>query len=857
MAANHTNPEPTASTLPDMLDSTHPSSASGASSQLARPRDSELFADFLMSSASDVQRPSHQLNFVGISLFNDANSVRLHQTFPLLRPPGSLAVPGSLLVSEDVFKLAPRTLLAYNMPEGRTVTNVWPDRLVDGHAPARYTMYPLLEAGQGEAAKQAPLAAFNDWAAGREVAHAHAPPMINPLAATHFSRIPQEMFDHVAGYLSRDDLKALRLTSRLMRTRATGVLFKTVVIPFHSGMFCEELRAEMSTYTGKGKSKSTAINVFKSFGHLMQRFGVSCGVDEEQTLTKSYWGTYYWPADPNTYDETPVSAVEEVMGMKEALAEMGKLKELALSIDSGLGWLPGPDKSIQSQIIHNHISLFPGAYGLPSRSTQAQYELWDYVKSQYATSGQLWDLARSRLYRLECAGYSVLQNPITFSGVPSELQYVDRRTLMEATPLGGEPVESCSSNGLLVTALDADHTQSCSSYPILPGRLTDPQLAALMRAQWAQESLKDAFIIGVIDSETCRAVKNLNLACLPGRCLEDFDRPDFWKALPCLETLKIMVMGEIATLRYHNDKLQHRYVDMSRAVVPFKSLLLSQIAGCDSIKNLHIGWASGGEQATGMFARNTNLLPAPFLDDELPPSPYMMDNILVFPHVQHLTISNSWMTPRALEYIVAAHREYRLQKLTLDSISLQVLPCALGGRLPEATTKVCLESQGPYDVTLDWPFREWSWPQVLDAISPDAHFGLLGKTTRNSMNPGALKEIELISCGHSTINHPAWGLTALDVNIYQPIIQWNYGPSTSYFRSRRTELEPHMPPVMNDKWLATIIELMPQAEADALRAIWGATIGWQDGDSILAATLDGCQPGGTGRFSAVIRATGR
>ncbi|KAL1628424.1 hypothetical protein SLS54_001997 [Diplodia seriata] len=575
----------------------------------------------------------------------------------------------------------------------------------------------------------------------------------------------------------------------------------------------------------------------------------------EQTLTKSYWGTYYWPANPSTRDETPVSAVEEVMGMKEALAEMGKLKELALSIDSGLGWLPGPDKSIKSQIIHDHISLFPGAYGLPSRSTQAQHELWDYVKSQYATGGQLWDFARSRLYRLERAEHSVLQDPITFSGVPSELQYIDHRTLMEATPLGDEAVELCSSNGLLVTALDADHTLSCSSYPVLPGRLTDPQLAALMKVQWIQESLKDAFIIGVMDSETCRAVKSLNLACLPGRCLEDFDRPDFWEALPCLETLKIMVMGEIATLRYNNDKLQHRYVDMSRAIIPFKELL-RRIAGRDSIKNLHIGWASGGEQATGMFARNTNLLPAPFLDEELAPSPYMMDDILVFPHVQHLTISNSWMTPRALEWLVAAHREYRLQKLTLDSISLQVLPRALGGRLPEATTKVRLESQGPCDVALDWPFREWSWPQVLDAISPDVHFGLLGKTTRNSRNPAALKEIELISCGHSAINHPTWCLTELDVNIYQPILLWTYGPSTSYFRSRHIALEPHMPPVICDNWLATIIQFMPQAEADALRAIWGATIGWQDADSILAATLDGFQPGGTGRFSAVIRATG-
>ncbi|OJD34488.1 f-box domain-containing protein [Diplodia corticola] len=845
-----------------LADSAHPSpaasssSASGASSQHAS------------STESDRQLALYHLNFAGISLCSDATSLSLHHAFPLLRPPNSQAVTGTLLVSHDVFNVAPRTLLAYALPESTTVTDVWPDRLADDNAAARYSMYPLLEAVQGGNAKRAPLAAFNDWAAGRGLAHAHAPPMAGPHPGQLLTQIPQEMFDYIATYLSRDDFKALRLTSRLMCARTTGVFFKTIVVPFRSGMFGEELRAEMNTDPGNGESKSTATNVFERFGHHMQKFGVSYEVDEailpkvvQQLLTRSYWGSYYWPADPNEHEDTPASAVDEIIGMKGALSKMENLKELALSIDSGLGWLSGPDKSIRSQMIHDRVDLFPGSYGLPSRRTQAQRELWDYIKSQYAARGELRHLARSRLYRFERAECITLQDPTIYSGVPIELQYVDGRTLMEANPLDGEvhaPDDEVaklpSANGLLVTALDRDPTQSSSSYPVLPGSFTISQVGALMRVKWGQESLKDAFIMGVKESRTCRAVSSLNLASLPGRYLDDFGQPEFWKALPSLETLNVMVMGEHGEVEYDSDSiLQYHTVPMSRAVAPFKKFLRDRIATLENIKTLGIGWTSGGEHATGLCGRNNNLLPAPFLRSQPLPTTMMMDDVVVFPHVQHLTIKNSWMTARGVEYLVDAHRECRLRKLTLDSVSLQVLPLRSGGQIPEQTTKVYLEQQGSNDIALDWPFRAWSWPQVLDAVSPDANFELLGEISANTKGRGALEELELISCGHSTIDHALWTFTGLDFQMFQEVYQWKREPSNSYFQARRSELEQLMPRG-NDRWTAAIIPLIPRTEANALKAIWGATIGWQDEESTFAATLDGCRPGGTGRFSAVIRA---
>ncbi|KAK0658176.1 hypothetical protein DIS24_g4918 [Lasiodiplodia hormozganensis] len=831
------------------------SSGSGTSSQPAGSYDLDLFTEFLKN-----RPPTFQMSYMGISPH------AIQPAFPLLHPDSSQAVRRNVTVPEAVFKMTPRTLLAYTVPEDQTITNVLLERLADHKTPAKFTAYPLLECHHADSLEHASLVAFDSWADSRGIPHARAPPMLNPPATQVIGRLPQEMFDEITGYLSQDDLKSLRLTSRMMCIRATGALFKTIVIPFHSGMFGEELRAELKAHTGKGKGKSMAIDVFKTHGHLVQKFGISYEINEarlvilpklaEQMLTKSYWGTYYWPTDPSRHDDTPISAVEEVIGMKEAFAEMDNLRELALSINSGLGWLPGPDKSIRSQMVRDRIELFPGAHALPSRNTQAQRELWNFVKSQYAARDQLRELAASRLYKLECADHPAPRDPITYSGIPNELQYVDRQTLMEATVPDGEQSGLRSSNGLLMTARDANHTQSCSSYPVLPASLTQEQIAALRKTRWAQDSLVDAYIIGVIDSKTCRAVKTLNLACLPGRTIEDFNRADFWEALPCLENLKIMVMGEIGVVRQDRFRvLRYDSVEMSGATSPFKSLLMDQIAGRESIKNLHIGWASGGEQAIGLFGRNRHLLPAPFTVDAPVPSPFMMDDIVVFPHVQHLTISNCWMTANALERIAAAHQRLELRKLTLNSISLQVLPRSLGGAMPAMTSKAYVRNAPADQLALDWPFREWSWPRVLDAISPGPNFRLLGKESRGSTSPGTLKEIELVSCGHSALEHLSWNISDLDPEFFYAPVVPNREDVAAYFRSRRQALEPHMSRVF-DLWLGSIIQHIPQTESNALQIIWGATIGWQDEDARLAASLDGLRPGGTGRFSAVIRAAG-
>ncbi|OJD30208.1 f-box domain-containing protein [Diplodia corticola] len=105
-------------------------------------------------------------------------------------------------------------------------------------------------------------------------------------------------------------------------------------------------------------------------------------------------------------------------------------------------------------------------------------------------------------------------------------------------------------------------------------------------------------------------------ASLPGRYLDDFGEPEFWKALPCLATLKVMVIEGVGAVECGSASIpQYRPVPMSReGRRAVQEVPWGQIATLENIKTLEIGWTSGGEHATGLCGRNNSLfLPAPFL----------------------------------------------------------------------------------------------------------------------------------------------------------------------------------------------------------------------------------------------------
>ena len=110
-------------------------------------------------------------------------------------------------------------------------------------------------------------------------------------------RVPTELFEEIAGYLNRDDIKSMRLVCREFDRHISQVIFKTVVVPFNTEIY-GMLGQEKPDLKGKKKvaveNKSLlwknangddvynghGLDVFRGFGQHILRFGMSFEVTE-------------------------------------------------------------------------------------------------------------------------------------------------------------------------------------------------------------------------------------------------------------------------------------------------------------------------------------------------------------------------------------------------------------------------------------------------------------------------------------------------------------------------------------------------------------------------------------------------
>jgi F-box domain len=244
--------------------------------------------------------------------------------------------------------------------------------------------------------------------------------------------LPDELVDMILSYLSRDDLKALRLTCQTLRAQVSDKFFKSVVVPFNAGIygmlpiprpaggtqvssFSIGSLGDIESLLCKGKAdpniySNHELDVFETFGHHVKKFGMSYTVDEGNnrriisimTLVnvfpddlssipskglyqhvRAYWGEYEWPV-PGYQRFTEIASVEniadETLTMKIAFSQLRGIQELALSIDNGLGWLHGPDISLHSQIFKGPSQVFGQNYCVPDRRTQARLDFWGMLK---------------------------------------------------------------------------------------------------------------------------------------------------------------------------------------------------------------------------------------------------------------------------------------------------------------------------------------------------------------------------------------------------------------------------------------------------------------------------------------------
>ncbi|RAR06405.1 hypothetical protein DDE82_000265 [Stemphylium lycopersici] len=623
-------------------------------------------------------------------------------------------------------------VMVYNNESPNSKANdVWPECRSSAKLPARYQ---FLDQNK----KDTPVSNSKHRDSRRDGKGGSTPKQKGAQIARTEWKLPVELVELIAEHLNRDDIKSLRLVSRELNRNVSQVIFQTVVVPFNTeiyGMLGQEpkpdfkgkkrARIEQSSYSWKNANGDEVYNghgldVFRGFGRHIRKYGMSFEVTEEslsmpptKSLTEnktSFWGKYDWPFEEyRRFDAVAglETAADETPRMKTAFSELTKVKELALSIDSGLGWLNGPDKSIRARVLQRPSKVFGTAKAIPDRKAQAQQELWRYIEACHYASGK--DIKHATLYKLDG------QPPLTehnktriLADVQPEMPYLDPQLIHEATPhdILDIPVpnsfdDPCTldhfisapsslGTGVLFSSIIAPPDAGQLVNPIIPAKLTKAQQEWLLETEWAQRAFMSSYMLSIIDNPiTFRPVHSLNISGLSDRYLPMLNRSDFWDALPNLHQVTIMVIPGWRTVQKDEAGFVHTpTVNPTLGTNMFFDLIRDHIAPRSNIRDLTIGWTAGGEHAVGLYARNKLICPAPVVDLQLlttHPASYaptalletnadrLQELLLRLPHVERLKLENCWITPPAFLQLIKLHDSLHLKELVLDSVSLTAI----------------------------------------------------------------------------------------------------------------------------------------------------------------------------------------
>lgn len=529
-------------------------------------------------------------------------------------------------------------------------------------------------------------------------------------------RIPVELFEQVAAHLSRDDIKSMRLVCKEFEEKVCGTLFRTSVVPFNTELYDmivdgtkSNNRNTQPANKGKGKGKMRALDeeseyawknakedregkvyhghglrVFQGFGPYIRRFGMSFEVSESQLSVtpgkqlldpvESYHGSYEWPsmnyarfAKLNRLEET----ADETSRMKAAFSNLSVVSELGLSVRNGLGWLNGPDRSFRNKLLDQPEAVFGNSNVSKDRQQTLARELLSTLRQCYTRAGR-----EASFKEIVLEQYRLATPMCNIPGL-KETCYVDTHLWSSTDEEILKAANFKSTSGevqVLCANSEMAATTALFEPDLSPNELKKEQKEWLLETEWAQRAFLESYVLAVMDNpEVFSQVTTLNMATLSSGLLPMMSRSMFWDALPSLTAVTVHISADWRTVQkdeaaYAETKLKNP----SDALRDFYQLLTG-IASRDYIKKLDVGWADGGEHAQGIYGRNSNILPAPVsqLDQSLALRP--MD-LLVFPHVEHLTLSNCWITPPMLEGLVSRHADKKLKKLTLDSVSLTSWP---------------------------------------------------------------------------------------------------------------------------------------------------------------------------------------
>lgn len=568
--------------------------------------------------------------------------------------------------------------------------------------------------------------------------------------------LPVEIFEMVVGYVSRENVQNMRLVNHEFEQKVSPYLFKRVVVPFKPELYSISKSCPfpqpgpqagvngVDTSHGAVLLQDKGMRVFQGFGSHIRQFAMSFEIDEailsrppiksDQEAVTTFWGIYRWPhKEYNRYRQLEglEQTADETRTMANALRYIKKAKELGLSIDGGLGWLPGPDsvekhsskpmvfggprcmpdeepKKTSNSLVTPNLS-FSDDYDIspsrPHREVVAERLLRESGYEGNHLSRSLRTLAESEGpapahpfqddFGLDARQLPSLNNTLPATGflgttlttlrtifnrsgrdhasqaVLPHLGDLDRSTVLDYD-FRSPAVASRSAT----SSSSAQYWSETGGIPLKPNDLTNAQKEMLLEIEWAQRAFMQSWAIAVIDNkDTFAGVQTLTIARLPGRHLPIIKRDDFWSSLSSLEKVSLAIIPDWREVtKLPTSFVQDTKLDPSRAVTYVYEILRDHIAKRQNVKSLHFEWICGGEEAVGQYARNRNILAAPFVPKALDMvNTTIHPSILSLPHIQHLSLKNCWFSPHVLLRFANDHR-HTLLSLTLDSVSLCAPP---------------------------------------------------------------------------------------------------------------------------------------------------------------------------------------
>lgn len=734
--------------------------------------------------------------------------------------------------------------------------------------------------------------------------------------------VPTEIFAMITETLSYRDIRNMRLVNKEFDRKSSPILFKEVVVPFTpqlydmieddvSARFSNLSVLQASTTKIKGKKKADrlqsrrggpnayhsqedsiyyrtsaedaprhGLRVFQGFGPHMNKFGIRFEVSETDLLlapTKrvdykhvdAYHGEYEWPPPgyarfgrlanlERTADETP--------RMTAALATLESVREVGLSLDSGLGYLNGPDRSHHELVFDRPLPVFEGANMEQHPRSDGADAFWSALRESHGSFTARGNIAEERL--MAC----ILPPNRDMAGKFPNLsvsRYEDTSlwpTVKAEAILAGKDLtglltsgkHTAQTRGLLYTTRDHFYTHEggphVDSPPLSPNNLTSEQKQWVLETGWAQSAFLDTYILALADNpQVFHQVTKVSISKISSGLLVKLDHKAFWDALPNVMDATLLVSPDWRT--FGKDAAgcaETPSIAPSLTVNTFHAVV-NRMVLLENLKKLRIGYTDGGEKATGMYGRNSNLMPAPVatLAQLLRAAP---DTIFV-DHIEDFTLVNCWITPRAIVNLATTQTIVSApgRSLNFDSVSLT------------ANTQPERPDAFKYDIGTVQEFRESCWPAIIHGFKhliqptyPEPASGSAFSTLSEEPIQAPFSKITFNSCGYAILhNVPAttFDQTSLQGGLIgglpgqlEPEPRFHH--MSTWFQLRAEQLRPHMM-TSRDECLGRIVSWMSARES-AVLTVWRMTVeglGSEGGE----AECDGMPKRGFGRFSGVVK----